>query len=80
MNISESDQAVIDALTVAMVNKLDFLICNSRMNIVSVAPRKGVTRANEIIVHVHLKSVTDESFMLLTGPAEWVVKVIGNAV
>lgn len=78
--MSNKDYQVIDALTVAMVNKLDFLICNSRMKIASVEPRKGVTRANEIIVQVHLKSTIDESFMLLTGAPEWVIKVIGTAV
>lgn len=70
----------INSLNVALSNKMRFMVAGEVMKIVNVSPRKGITKRNEVVVHVHLKSLVDESTILITGSSKFVCSVIGRAI
>lgn len=64
------------ALEMAFFNKIIFDIQGERMTVVSCHSRKGVTEADEVIAQVKLKSVANESQIMLTGSPGKVLEMI----
>lgn len=70
---------IVDSLNSAMYNKFNFSICGNMMQITYVETRKGVTRPDETLIQVHLKSIEDETKILITGSPQMVIDLIGKA-
>lgn len=70
---------IADSLNSAMYNKFNFSICGSMMQITYVETRKGVTSPDETLIQVHLKSIEDETKILITGSPQMVIDLIGKA-
>lgn len=62
----------------ALKAKQAIFINGEPMKILSVKPRKGITTPNETIVKVDVKSIRNETRMVLTGSPGFVVDIINQ--
>lgn len=62
----------------ALKAKQTVFINGEPMKILSVKPRKGITTPNETIVKLDIKSIRNETRMVLTGSPGFVIDIINQ--